>query len=394
MQVKIRINTSFIYIGVILFSFSSFLAIYSNFTKIACDIAYIIYILCVVTFVLHKKRYSTINARLSLFILFVMLIYLAIGIRNNNIEAVSDDIRGFYFPVCLTLLLYMSKVKLTDKELKNVISTFIICSAINSIAGIIQVITFNGDFSRLYIGQYALEAEYNYFRAGHLRAFGFMASPVTLSCYLSMAIIVLITCGKNYYNKKICIIIELLFLITIYLTNCMVPLGSIIATFIVYKLLKNNKIVMLVTPIFALLVMIVLISNARQLFNLSAIGRLQQYDTGFRIFRSNILGLGAGFSSYPYGTYTFDPSILTFIDNYGIVGLIIVAIIYINFNLSNKVSNASKSLIFNLILISLFSNIFLIGNLTIFVTLAYSMKDIIGSTENRAKLDLYKKQVI
>lgn len=366
-------NADIIRAGIILFSFSSFLSVYSDTSKIACNIAYVIYMLGIIIFIIRNKRYNISRFKVSLCILLLMLIYLFIGMHNNNPDAVSDDLRGFYFPVCIALLLYVSDNKLSNKEIREIISTYITCALINSIAGIIQVMTFKGDFSKLYIGQFAVGAEYNFFRAGHLRAYGFMASPVTLSLYLSMAVVTMIIYGNNTYGKRQYFLILALLLLSIYLTNCMVPLGSTIVTIIIYKFTKNNVYIMLLAPALILLAMIFLLSHAGQLFNLSAVGRIQQYNIGFDIFKHNLLGMGTGFSSYPFGTYIFDPSILTFVDNYGIPGLLIAITIYIRTNLNNRVSVSARSLILNLILISLFSNIFSTGNLIISITLIHTL---------------------
>ena len=353
---------------VLLFSFSPYLSLKSAVTDNVLAFLYALFIIRL-AISMSKSKIKIAFLRRKLPIFLVLSLFLIYGCINNPVVAWKDDFVSLIFPVFIAIYYVIDSHKLDKSKIESVIKLYIFCALANSIMGIFQTITFRGNFASLYVGHYAEEAPYNYYRHGHLRALGFQASPVTLSYYLVPALIILFcACGRKLFQRLRYILIAIIFLALI-LTGCRVPVLSLFLCLFCWKVIPQKRRLLKFLPLIVLSIMLILLNLFDASLDSSALGRFPQFQLAWELFVSHPLGYGMGYASYPFGVVSFDPSILTILINYGVIGITIWWKVYIHSISNEMITEEGKLITLNLFLVSLFSNVFSVGAMLITITL-------------------------
>lgn len=360
--------------SIILFSFSPFLAQKSVLTNICGKIGYLIFLGSLGVYFFSTSFCKKKFIRICLF-LSILFLYIVLGVKSSGTNAVVSYFVNFGLPLFIVLFLYAdTKRYILFSSYEKSIFFFILyfCAFLNCIYSIYLVHTFNGDLSSLYIanGKYS---DFNYIRNGKLRAFGFLNSAVTFSNYISIILITVIFRIKVKKNFLLRLFFISIMFYSLYLSGSRTPLLSLFATLLILFLFrnKNKKFIPIISVLFIILILIFVSIKAE---DLSALGRIRQYLRGIDLFVHNPIGHGFGYASFPDGQELFDCSILTIPVNFGLLGLLILLILYsktIKSNERNSNGTIRNALLINTFISSGFVNVVNLGLLTMVIFIYY-----------------------
>lgn len=362
-------SSLFFYSGAILFSFAPYLSLKSLFTKLILYFLYAIFFGSFLLFCFSTKFYrSRIKNVILLFLM--ILVYSGLGILKAGISAFMSSSTNFIIPIIICSILYLSNISI-NVNLNYILEKFLIilsiCVLINCVYSIYTVITNDGTLTNLYVYKTIDGNEYNYFRYGRLRAFGFLHNAVTYSNYLSIFVILYLNRIKLRKHFFIRAFILILVLISLYLTGSRTP---ILSSFLAFSLLrffdKKRQFIPFLSLVSIAFILILLSVTGKG--DLSALGRITQYVEAFNLFVGNPFGYGIGYAGYPKGIVSFDCAILVLLVNFGIFGFFYLMHIYKK-NINNRKVDAknflSNGLIINLFILSGFANVIHLGFLSL-----------------------------
>ncbi len=363
---KIFLNF-FFYISIIEFSFAPWFALYSNVTRLLSNILYLCWfasLFCSVFLSSYFKKRIVLIIPLVIFIIF----YIGIGFVKAGATAVFSYISSFFIPILVGIFLYCRKSFFSKKTLDSFIILLNLCCIINCVYALYLTVTFNGDFSTIYVakGDYAL---YNYIRNNRLRAFGFLNSAVIFSNYVSFVFIinVLNLKKRKYFFSRLAFLI--LCIISLYYSGSRTPFLAIIIALGLIMVFNNHRMIVFLLSILSIIFLLLFLTIGSNL-DLSALGRITQYMSGMSLFIHNPMGYGFGYAGFPSGIISFDCSILTIPVNFGIIGLIILLNMYYKSikNIAVTINEKTNNLILiNLFILSAFVNVIHLGILTLII---------------------------
>lgn len=360
----------FFFVSMILFSFAPFLALKSDTSVLISTLLYGIFFIClfgVIIFASYKKVFF--QKQIVFFIIF--FIFLFLGLLHTNLTAVSSQLKNLLLPLLIFLLLYSIRYNFNLKY-KKILFILFICILANCVFSVITVYSFNGDFSHTYIYEVIKGTEYNYLRAGKLRAFGFLQSAVILSNYLTIFLIPLIwriNIRKNWLVRFFFII---LMLYTLYLTGSRTPFLSLFLSIFFIKFFNKNRNLVFLFSIITITLLLLFVFVMANYMDLSALGRIKQYAEAFNLISKNPIGYGIGYAGYPFGKISFDCSLLVLFVDFGILGIFFVVLFYKRAIKNIAVTKSEKikdSLVINLFLLSGFVNTIHLGILVLTILL-------------------------
>lgn len=360
----------FFFVSMILFSFAPFLALKSDTSVLISTLLYGIFFIClfgVIIFASYKKVFF--QKQIVFFIIF--FIFLFLGLLHTNLTAVSSQLKNLLLPLLIFLLLYSIRYNFNLKY-KKILFILFICILANCVFSVITVYSFNGDFSHTYIYEVIKGTEYNYLRAGKLRAFGFLQSAVILSNYLTIFLIPLIwriNIRKNWLVRFFFII---LMLYTLYLTGSRTPFLSLFLSIFFIKFFNKNRNLVFLFSIITITLLLLFVFVMANYMDLSALGRIKQYAEAFNLISKNPIGYGTGYAGYPFGKISFDCSLLVLFVDFGILGIFFVVLFYKRAIKNIAVTKSEKikdSLVINLFLLSGFVNTIHLGILVLTILL-------------------------
>lgn len=382
----------FLYSGAVLFSFAPYLSLRSSVTKI---ILYLLYFIFFCSFIFFCFSISFDRKKIGKIILLYSFIffYSFLGIKQAGLAAFVSSMTNFIIPIIFCTVLYISNFneKIVLKPIFNkflIIFTF--CVLINCIYSIFTVFTFDGNLKNLYVFKTIDGNEYNYFRNGRLRAFGFLHNAVTLSNYLSICVVLYINrikLKKFFFSR---IFILCIVLLTLFLTGSRTPILSAFFSIVLLRIFdRKRNIIPFMSLLFIAFILITLAVTGKG--DLSALGRVTQYLEAGSLFILNPLGYGVGYAGYPKGVVSFDCAILVIIVNFGIMGLLYILSIYkkvINKKRTDNRNLLGDGLIINLFILSGFANVIHLG----FLTLTFFIFFLDKKTQIRNNLGVREKK--
>ena len=361
------------FISIILFSFAPWLSLQSSITSFVLKVLYLIFFLSLlISFSVAKFSRKKISKTIP--IIFFVIVYLLLGILYAGISAVLSTFVNFGIPLIIVLYFYtVSEMKLSKKMFFILNFEIVLCVLFNCFFSIYSITNFDGNFDVLYISK-ADYAEYNYLRNGRLRAFGFLNSAVIFSNYLSIFVIYTISYikKKKYFIMRSILLVIMIF--CLYLSGSRTPFFSVFVSFFLLFLFKKRANLIPLLSTLAIGFILLLLTLAEGL-DLSSLGRIKQYIEAFNLFFQRPFGWGWGYAGFPKGVVSFDCTILVLLVNFGILGGVILYILFKKFLLQNVYLNFFGCiLIVNIFLLSGFVNCIHLGILTLIIELNYLMK--------------------
>lgn len=362
-------SSLFFYSGTILFSFAPYLSLKSEFSRLLLYVLYGIFFDSFLLFCFSTKFYCS-RIKKTILLFFWIFVYGCIGILKAGFSAFMSSTTNFVIPIAISSVLYVSNIS-EKVNLNSILNKFLvilsICVLINCSYSIYTVMTNDGTLTNLYVYKTVNGNEYNYFRHGRLRAFGFLHNAVTFSNYLSICVILYFNRIKLKKHFFIRLFLLFIVLFSLYLTGSRTPiLSSIFAIFLLRFFDKKRNSLPFLSFLTIAFILIFLTLTGKG--DLSALGRITQYVEAFFLFVRNPFGYGIGYAGYPEGIVSFDCAILVILVNFGILGFLYLINIYkrvLSKRVTDKRNFLSNGLIINLFILSGFANVMHLGFLSL-----------------------------
>lgn len=315
-----------------------------------------VYLLCVIyigRLFLNHSKYKQVLLTLAILVVISVL-----GVINNGIKNYLISFNS-YIPMLL-LLIAMCQTDTYVNKKYYINSCFVLIVLPNTIFALYQYYNYHiiKDFwfYDAFMNMDLALNEWDYFREGVVRPFGFFSNTLSLAFFCFFIFV-----GSSVYSKNSKILVMLISLIPALLSGTRTIFLVAVLFFcllfiyrirIHYKIKTYSYILLFLTGFIGTLLVIVTLSS-----DLSSLGRVTQWTDVLTDLKSNPFGHGVGFAGVGLEKWP-DSNIIAFIYMTGYIGLVIA--LYFLIKISGVLSKSgSQSYIFLLLMlyVALFQNI-------------------------------------
>ncbi|EMO2077982.1 TPA: hypothetical protein L0163_000305 [Citrobacter freundii] len=315
-----------------------------------------VYLLCMIymgRLFLNHNKYQQVLLTLSILIVISVL-----GIMNNGL---SNYFIGFnsYVPMLLLLIAICQTDAFVNK--KNYINAcFILIVLPNAIFALYQYYNYHMIkdfwFYDSFMNMDLALNEWDYFREGFVRPFGFFSNTLSLAFFCFFIFV-----GSSVYSKNSKILVMLISLIPALLSGTRTIFLVAVLFFCLLFLYKIRMHYKLKTYSYILLVLIGFIGTLFIIVNLSgdlsSLGRVTQWTDVLTDLKSNPLGHGVGFAGVGLEKWP-DSNVIAYIYMAGYIGLVIALYFLIKISaVLSKDGNQSYIFLLLILYVALFQNV-------------------------------------
>ena len=315
-----------------------------------------VYLLCMIymgRLFLNHNKYQQVLLTLSILIVISVL-----GIMNNGL---SNYFIGFnsYVPMLLLLIAICQTDAFVNK--KNYINAcFMLIVLPNAIFALYQYYNYHMIkdfwFYDSFMNMDLALNEWDYFREGFVRPFGFFSNTLSLAFFCFFIFV-----GSSVYSKNSKILVMLISLIPALLSGTRTIFLVAVLFFCLLFLYKIRMHYKLKTYSYILLVLIGFIGTLFVIVNLSgdlsSLGRVPQWTDVLTDLKSNPLGHGVGFAGVGLEKWP-DSNVIAYIYMAGYIGLVIALYFLIKISaVLSKDGNQSYIFLLLILYVALFQNV-------------------------------------